>query len=152
MKVVPHSVPPLVEVEKFMANEPVLAVPVAVAKVADEEPLRVPEGSIPVLSQPFGSNIRHILEDIETMSDDSVAVAGDNMGASPKAAEGVPGRALSPIPEAGNASRAPTPGEPRSPTPEGVGKGAESRRSNASEASGALNSESTTEIKPEGAN
>jgi hypothetical protein len=151
-KAVPPSVPPLVEVEKFMANEPVLAVPVAVAKVADEEPLRVPEGSIPVLSQPLGSNIRHILEDIEMMSDDSVGVAGDNMGASPKAAEGVPGRALSPIPEAGNASRAPTPGKPRSPTPEGVGKGAESRRSNASEASGALSSESSAEIKPEGAN
>jgi hypothetical protein len=143
----PPSVPPLVEVEKFMANEPVLAVPVAVAKVADEEPLRVPEGSIPVLSQPLGSNIRHILEDIEMMSDDSVGVAGDNMGASPKAAEGVPGRALSPIPEAGNASRAPTPGKPRGPTPEGVGKGAESRRSNASEASGASSSESTAEIK-----
>jgi hypothetical protein len=151
-KALPPSVPPLVEVEKFMANEPVLAVPVAVAKVADEEPLRVPEGSIPVLSQPLGSNIRHILEDIEMMSDDSVGVAGDNMGASPKAAEGVPGRALSPIPEAGNASRAPNPGKPRSPTPERVGKGAESRRSNASEASGALSSESSAEIKSEGAN
>jgi hypothetical protein len=147
-KAVPHSVPPLVEVEKFVANEPVLVVPVAVAKVADEEPLRVPEGSIPALSQPFGSNIRHILEDIEMMSDDSVGVAGDNMGASPKAAEGVPGRALSPIPEAGNASRAPTPGKLQSPTPEGEGKGAESRRSNASEASGASGSESPTEIKP----
>jgi hypothetical protein len=49
-KVVAPSVPPLVEVEKFMANEPILAVPVAVAKATDEEPLRVLEGSIPVLS------------------------------------------------------------------------------------------------------
>jgi hypothetical protein len=151
-KAVPPSVSPLVEVEKFMTNEPVLAVPVAVAKVADEEPLRVPEGSIPVLSQPLGSNIQHILEDIKMMSDDSVGVAGDNMGASPKVAEGVPGRVLSSIPEAGNTSRAPTLGKPRSPTPEGVGKGAESRRSNAFEASGASSSESKAEIKLEGAN
>jgi hypothetical protein len=80
MNAAPLSIPPLGEVEKFIANEPVLAVPVAVARVAEEEPLRVPEGSIPVLSQPLGSNIRHILEEIEMMSDDSVGVAGDNMG------------------------------------------------------------------------
>jgi hypothetical protein len=103
------SVPPLAEVEKFIANEPVLAVPVAVAQVAEEDPLRVPEGSIPVLSQPFGSNIRHILDDIEMLSEDSVGLAGDNMGASPRVAEGAPGRALSPIPEVGTSSRAPTP-------------------------------------------
>jgi hypothetical protein len=151
-KAVPLSILPLEEVEKFIANEHVLAVPVAVAKVAEEEPLRVPEGSIPVLSQPLGSNIRHILEDIEMMSDDSVGLAGDNMGTSPKAAEGVPGRALSPIPELGNSSKAPTPMRPRSPAPEGVKKGTESRRSNASEASGASSSESTIEVKSEGAN
>jgi hypothetical protein len=92
------------------------------------------------------------LEDIEMMSDDSVGVAGDNMGATPKAAEGVVGRALSLIPEAGNTSRAPTPKRPRSPTPAGVEKGTESRRSNASEASGDSSSESTAEIRPEGAN
>jgi hypothetical protein len=40
-------VPPLVKVEKFIRNEPVLVVLVAVANAADEEPLRVPEGSIP---------------------------------------------------------------------------------------------------------
>jgi hypothetical protein len=142
----PLSIPPLGEVEKFIANEPVLAVPVAVARMAEEEPLRVPEGSIPVLSQPLGSNIRHILEEIEMMSDDSVGVAGDNMGTPLKAAEGVPGRALSPIPEVGNSSRAPTPARPRSPTPD------ESRRLNASEASRASSSEGTVEVKPEGAN
>jgi hypothetical protein len=38
----PLSIPPLGEVEKFIANEPVLAVPVAVARVAEEEPIRVP--------------------------------------------------------------------------------------------------------------
>jgi hypothetical protein len=142
----PLSIPPLGEVEKFIANEPVLAVPVAVARMAEEEPLRVPEGSIPVLSQPLGSNIRHILEEIEMMSDDSVGVAGDNMGTPLKAAEGVPGRELSPIPEVGNSSRAPTPARPRSPTPD------ESRRLNASEASRASSSEGTVEVKPEGAN
>jgi hypothetical protein len=151
-KAMPSLVPPIVEVEKFIANEPILAVPVAVAKVPEEEPLRVPEGSIPVLSQPLGLNIWHILEDIEMMSDDSVGLAGDNIGASPKAAEGVPGRALSPIPEVGNSSRAPTLMRPRSLTPKGVEKGTESRRSNTSEASGASSSESTIEIKPEGSN
>jgi hypothetical protein len=142
-KAVLPSIPPMVEVEKFIANEPVLAVPVAVAKVADEKPLRVLEGSIPALSQPLGSNIRHILEHIEMMSDDSVGVAGDNMGASPRAAEGFPGRVLSPIPKAENSSRA--------PTPAGVEE-LESMRPNAFEASGASSSESTVEIKLEGAN
>jgi hypothetical protein len=93
-----------------------------------------------------------ILEDIEMMSDDSVGVAGDNMGTLLKAAEGVPGRALSPINEVGNSSRAPTPMKPRSSTPIGIEKGTESRRSNASGASGASSSEDTAEIKPEGAN
>jgi hypothetical protein len=142
----PLSIPPLGEVEKFIANKPVLAVPVAVARMAEEEPLRVPEGSIPMLSQPFGSNIRHILEEIEMMSDDSVGVAGDNMGTPLKAAEGVPGRALSPIPEVGNSSRAPTPARPRSPTPD------EPRRLDVFEASRASSSEGTVEVKPEGAN
>jgi hypothetical protein len=92
------------------------------------------------------------LEDIEMMSGDSVGLASDNMGASLKAVEGVPGRALSPILEVGNSSRAPTPMRPRSPTPKGVEKGTKSRRSNAFEASGASSSESTVEIKLEGAN
>jgi hypothetical protein len=92
------------------------------------------------------------LEDIEMMSDDSVGLAGDNMGTSPKAADGVPGRTLSPIPEVGNSLRAPTPMRPRSPTPKGVEKGTESRRSNTFEASEASSSESTVEVKPEGAN
>jgi hypothetical protein len=59
---------------------------------------------------------------------------------------------LSPIPEVGNSSRAPTPARPRSPTPDGVEKGTESRRLNASEASRASSSEDTVEVKPEGAN
>jgi hypothetical protein len=71
-KVVLPSVPPLAEVEKFIANEPVLAVPVAVAQMVEEGPLRVPKGSIPILSQPLGSNIRHILKEIDVMSEDSI--------------------------------------------------------------------------------
>jgi hypothetical protein len=145
-KAVLPPVPPLVEVEKFIANEPVLAVPVATAKMADEEPLRVPEGSIPVLSQPLGLNIQHILEEIEMILDDSVGIAGDNMGASPKAVAGVLGRTLSPIPEAGNSSRTPTLKRPRSLTPARVEKEMESRRSKASEAPEASSSESTVEI------
>jgi hypothetical protein len=151
-KVVLPPVLPLVKVEKFIANEPVLAVPVMVAKVVDEEPLRVPEGSIPILSQPLGSNIQHILEEIEMMLDDSVGIAGDNMGASPKAVAGVLGRTLSPILETGNSSRALTPERPQSPTPAGVEKEMESRRSKASEASEASSSKSTVEIQPERAN
>jgi hypothetical protein len=87
-KVVLPSVPPLAEVEKFMANEPVLAVPVAVAQMVKEESLRVPEGSIPTLSHPLGSNIRHILEEIDIMSEDSVGMADDNMEAPPKVVAG----------------------------------------------------------------
>jgi hypothetical protein len=59
---------------------------------------------------------------------------------------------LSPIPETGNSSRAPTPKRPRSPTPAGVEKEIDSRRSQASKASEASGSESTAEIQPEGAN
>jgi hypothetical protein len=108
-KVILPSVPPLAEMEKFIANEPVLAVPVAVAQVVEEEPLRVPEGSIPILSQPLGSNIRHILEEIDVISEDSVGMADENMGISPKAVAGTLRKTLSPIPETGKSSRAPTP-------------------------------------------
>jgi hypothetical protein len=139
-------------VEKFIANEPILAVPVAVAQMVEEEPLRAPEGSIPILSQPLGSNIRHILEEIDMMLEDSVGMADDNMEASPKAVAGTLRKTLSPIPEIGNSSRAPTPKRPRSPTPAGVEKEIDSRRSQASKASEASGSESTAEIQPEGAN
>jgi hypothetical protein len=88
-KVVLPSVPPLAEVEKFIANEPILAVPVAVAQMVEEEPLRAPEGSIHILSQPLGSNIRHILEEIDMMSEDSVGMADNNMEISPKRWQGL---------------------------------------------------------------
>jgi hypothetical protein len=120
--------------------------------VVEEGPLRVPEGSIPILSQPLGSNIQHILEEIDVISKDSVGMADDNMGISPKVVVGTLRKTLSPIPETGNSSRAPTPKGPRSPTPAGVEKGIDSRRSQASEASKASGSKSTAEIQPEGAN
>jgi hypothetical protein len=53
------------------------------------------------LSQPLGSNIRHILEDIEMMLDDSVGLADDNMGASPKAAERGSRKGIVPDPRSG---------------------------------------------------
>jgi hypothetical protein len=151
-KVVLPSVPPLAEVEKFIANEPVLAVPVVVAQMVEEEPLRAPEGSIPILNQPLGSNIRHILEEIDTMSEDSVGMADNNMEISPKAVAGILRKTLSPIPETGNSSRAPTPKRPRSPTPAGVKKEIDSRRSQASKASDASGFVSTAEIQPDGSN
>jgi hypothetical protein len=151
-KVVLPSVPPLAAVEKFISNDPFLAVPVAVAQMVEEEPLRELEGSIPILSQPLGSNIQHILEKIDTMSEDSVGMANDNMEISPKAVAGALRKTLSPIPETRNSSRAPTPKRPRSPTPAGVEKEIDSRRSQASEASEASGSESTVEIQPDGAN
>jgi hypothetical protein len=61
-------------------------------------------------------------------------------------------KTLSPIPETGNSLRAPTPKGPRSPTPAGVEKGIDSKRSQAFEASKASGSKSTAEIQPEGAN
>jgi hypothetical protein len=152
-KVVLPSVPRLAEVEAFIANEPVPAIPVAVAKPVEEEPLRAPEGPIPsLLNHPLGSNIQHILEDIDMELEDSVGMADDNMGPSPLAAMRTPRKALSPIPEVGTSSRAPTPKRPRSLTPVEVEKEGASRRSRASEASRTSGSESTAEIQSEGAN
>jgi hypothetical protein len=130
-KVVLLLVPPLAEVEKFIANEPVLAVPVAVAKVADDKPLRVPEGSIPILSQPLGSKMAHSRENRHDVG----GFGGDSRrqyGSIPQSSGGVLGKTLSPIPETGNSSRAPTPKRPRSPTPARVKKEMELRRSQAS--------------------
>jgi hypothetical protein len=84
-------VPRLAEVEAFIANEPVLTVPVAVAKLIGEENLRAPEGPIPsLLNKPLGSNIQHILDNIDMESKDSVGMADDNMGPSPLAVTRAP--------------------------------------------------------------
>jgi hypothetical protein len=118
-----------------------------------EEPLRAPEGSIPsLLNKPLGSNIQHILEDIDMELEDSVGMADDNMGPSPLAAMRVPRKALSPISKTGKSSRVSTPKGPRSLTPTKVEKEIDSRRSRASEALEASGFESTAEIQSEGAN
>jgi hypothetical protein len=53
----PPSVPRVEEVAAFLANEPILTVPVNVAGLVDE-PLMAPEGPIPsVLNRQLGSNI-----------------------------------------------------------------------------------------------
>jgi hypothetical protein len=86
----PPSVPRVEDVAVFLANEPVLAVPVNVAGLV-EEPLQAPEGPIPsVLNHPLGSNIQHILEDINIESEDSVGMAGDNLGLYPMATTQTP--------------------------------------------------------------
>jgi hypothetical protein len=152
-KVAPPSVPCLEEVKAFIANEPVLAVPVNAARPVKEEPLQAPEGSIPsILDHPQGLNIWHILEDIDMESKESVGMAGDNMGPSTTVAAKTPQKVLSPIPEARTSSRALTPQRPRSPTPIEVEKATGSKRPRASEASKASDSESSGEIQPEGAN
>jgi hypothetical protein len=85
------SVPRLAEVEAFIANEPVPAVPVAVVNPVGEEPLRAPEGPIPsLLNKPLGSNIQHILDDIDMELEDSVGMADEIIGPSPLAAKRVP--------------------------------------------------------------
>jgi hypothetical protein len=111
----PPSVPQAEEVAAFLANEPVLAVPMNVVGLVDG-PLQAPEGPIPsMLDHPLGSNIQHILEDIDVESEDSVGMADDNLGPSTVAAAPTPQLPLSTIPEQGASSRAPTPKRPRSP-------------------------------------
>jgi hypothetical protein len=76
----PPSVPRVEEVAAFLANEPILVVLVNAVGLV-EEPLVVPEGPIPsVLNQQLGSNIQHILEDLEMVSEDSVGMADENLG------------------------------------------------------------------------
>jgi hypothetical protein len=97
------SVPRLAEVEAFIANKPVPVVPVAVAKLVGDEHLRMLEGPTPsLLIKPLGSNIQHILDDIDMELEDSVGMADDNMGPSPVAAMRVPRKILPRYPKRGN--------------------------------------------------
>ena len=70
------SVPCMKNVEAFLANEPIQVSSVNVAEPLLEEQLQVPRGLIPTASilQPLGSNIQHILEDIDFGSKDSVGM------------------------------------------------------------------------------
>jgi hypothetical protein len=138
------------EVAAFLANEPIPAVPVNAAGLIDE-PLMAPEGPIPsMLDRQLGSNIQHILEDLEVVSEGSVGMADENLGPFMETAEHVSRGPLSPIPEVGASSRAPTPKRSRG---EGhVEEGSGSKRPRASEAPETSEaSESTVEIQPEGA-
>jgi hypothetical protein len=152
----PPSVPRMADVEAFLANEPVLAVPVKVLEPVAKEPLQAPEGPIPsLLNHPLGSNIQHILEDIDMDSEESVGMADDNIGPFGAAAAKTPQKPLSPISEAGSSSRASTPKRPQSPTHARVDRALGSKRPRASDvpkASGASDSESSAEIQPERAN
>jgi hypothetical protein len=110
----PPSVPRAEEVAAFLANEPVLAVPMNVVR---HGPLQALGGPIPsMLDHPLGSNIQHILEGIEVESEDSVGMTDDNLGPSTAAAMPTPQQPLSTILEQEASSRAPTPKRPRSPT------------------------------------
>jgi hypothetical protein len=84
-------VPRVEEVAAFLANEPIPAVPVNAVELVEEplvvpeelveEPLGVPEEPIPsMLNQQLGSNIQHILENLEMASEDSVGMTGENLG------------------------------------------------------------------------
>jgi hypothetical protein len=63
------------------------------------------------------------------MSEDSVGMADNNMGISPRVVVGTLRKTLSPIPEIRNSSRAPTPKRPRSLTLAEVENKIDSRRS-----------------------
>jgi hypothetical protein len=147
--------PHMADVEAFLANKPVLVVLVNVVKSV-EEPLRALDGPIPsMLNHPLGLNIHHILDDLDMESKESVGMADDNIRPSTAAAVRTPQKFLSPIPKTWAFSRAPTPKRPRSPTPTGFDGASRSKRPRASKAhkaSDASDSESTVEIRPEGAN
>ena len=98
---------------------------------------------------PLGSNIQHILEDIDIESNESMGMRGDNMGPSTAAIEKIPREPLCPIPEVGSSFQALTPKRPRSSIPAEVDKASRSKRPRASKAS---ESESSAEIQPEGVN
>ena len=87
----PPTVPPMADVEAFLANEPVEAIPVKAVKPVAEEPLHAPGGPLPsVLNNPLGSNIQHILEDIDMDSKEFVGIRDDNIGPSTAAAKKTP--------------------------------------------------------------
>jgi hypothetical protein len=85
------SMPRMADVEAFLANEPILVVPVKVIELVAEKPLHAPMGPIPsMLNHPLCSNIQHILEDLDMESKESVGMADDNMGPSATVTVGTP--------------------------------------------------------------
>jgi hypothetical protein len=153
------SVLVMANVEAFFANEPVEVSPENATEPVLEETLQVIEGPTPttsILGQPLGSNIQHILEDIELELEDSIGMGSNNLGRS--AAERVvaktPTQPLSPILEVGATSCAETTKRPRHLAPIKVDKALGSKRPRASEAydSEAFDSKGSIEIRPSGAN
>ena len=70
-QVPPPSVQLMVDVEAFLANELVEAIPVNTVKSVAEEPIQAPGSPIPsILNHHLGSNIQHILEDIDMDSEE----------------------------------------------------------------------------------
>jgi hypothetical protein len=109
-------VPLVEEVAAFLVNEPISTVPVNAVELV-EESLVAPEGPIPsLLNRRLGSNIQHILEDLEIASEDSVGMADENLGPFVATAGQAPQGPLPTIPEMGASSRAPTPKRSRSPS------------------------------------
>ena len=112
-------VPCMENVEAFLANESIEVSPINVAEPLLEEPLQVLRGPIPtaLILQPLGSNIQHILEDIDFGSEDTVGMQDDNLGhlATNEKAAKVPTKPLSPIPETGVTSHTETPNRPQRP-------------------------------------
>ena len=108
---VPHpSVPRMDVVEAFLANEPVEAILVTVARQVVKEPIQAPDGPIPsALGHPLGSNIQHMLEKIDMELKESVRMVDHHSGPPNAAVEKAPRKPMSPIPEVGASSRVATP-------------------------------------------
>ena len=147
------SVPSVVNVKAFLANELIEVSPVNVTRPVLEEPLQVIGSPISklVLDHPLGFNIQHILKDLDLETEDSMGMQGDNLGhpATHEEPAQVPSKPLSPIPEAKASSRMPTPDIPQSLTPTRVDRALGSKRPQTSTAS---ESESLDEVRVQGAN
>ena len=112
-QVPPPSVPRMDVVEAFLANKPVEAIPVTVAGPIVKVLIQAPDGPIPsALGHPLGSNIQHILEEIDMESEESVGMANHHSGPPNAAVEKAPRKSMSPIPEVGATSWAATPKRP----------------------------------------
>jgi hypothetical protein len=87
----PPSGASMAAIEAFLANEPVKAVPVNVVEPVAEEPIQAPTSPIPsIMCHPLGSNIQHILEDIDMDSEESVGMGDNRTGPSNVAVERTP--------------------------------------------------------------
>ena len=149
-------VPRMANVKTFLTNEPVEASLVNVAKLILVELLQAPRGPIPtesILGHPLGSNIQHILEDLDLKSEDLMGMGkGTATVRRPSIHVEVvkpQARPLSPIQEAGTTSRIATSKRPRSLTPVDANQASGLKRPHTTEAS---DSENSVVVKPSEAN